>query len=175
MHLARADAGVATAQTETDLAPALHLVVEDLSRLPLAEGRLALTLPPDGVFTAAIDPNSFAILVRNLVENAVLHGTASRPVSIVADADGTLTVANDGACLPPDQLAKLTKRFHRAEPAGSGTGLGLAMVDKIARQTGATLTLSSPVPGRPDGFQASVRFPRLQAAAPGQAATRAAS
>ena len=46
----------------------------------------------------------------------------------------------------------------RANAAHLGNGLGLSIVGSIARQHGASFTLTSPVPGRSSGLQAMLVF-----------------
>ena len=46
-----------------------------------------------------------------------------------------------------------------ADAAHLGYGLGLSIVGSIARQHGASFTLTSPVPGRSSGLQAMLVFP----------------
>jgi two-component system OmpR family sensor kinase len=104
-----------------------------------------------------IDPDAFAILLRNLVENALRHGDPSEPVRIAVDG-GTITVVNGGPAIDPDGLERLRRRFVRAS-AAPGSGLGLSIADAVTRTIGADLNLRSPASGRPDGFEAVVRLP----------------
>ena len=46
----------------------------------------------------------------------------------------------------------------RANAAHLGNGLGLSIVGSIARQHGASFSLTSPVPGRSSGLQAMLVF-----------------
>ena len=91
-----------------------------------------------------LDPDALAIVARNLIDNALRHGSEGRPVHIRLDADGQLSVANDGPPVPAETLARLTDRFARAGSA-QGSGLGLAIVAAIARPT-AVLRPSSVSP-----------------------------
>lgn len=161
MQLARAEGGRLRADTPTDLTPWLRLVVEDLQRMH-PEGRFALDLPEGGVMSD-IDPDVFAILCRNLVENALKHGTAGEEVAITLTADGRLRVVNEGPVIPPDVLARLTERFERSDGAGEGSGLGLAIVNTIADRTGGDFSVASPAPGRTSGFEARFTLPPMTA------------
>ncbi len=160
LDLARAEAaGVAGGSVE-DLRPMLSLVAGDFRA---AAPDLRLTLPPAAV-AAAIDPDAFAILARNLIENAVLHGRA--PVEVSLDADGALRVTNGGPPLSPDSLARMTRRFERLGSRREGSGLGLAIVEALVRNASARLELRSPAPGRADGLAALVFLPPLRPATP---------
>ena len=58
-----------------------------------------------------------------------------------------LAIADTGDGMPPDVLARATEPFFTTKPTGKGTGLGLAQVYGIARQSGGTLRIES-VPGQ---------------------------
>lgn len=157
MQLARAEGGRLRTDKPDDIRPVLTLVVEDITRMhPGAE--VALSQPPAGV-RSDIDPDAFGILCRNLVENALKHGRAGQPVDISLSQDGLLTVTNACDPIAPEDLARLTARFERHSSLGDGTGLGLAIARTIAERSGGQFTLSSPAPGRTDGFQARFRLP----------------
>ena len=154
MQLARAEGGRLRRDAPADLRPVARIVVDDLSRTA-RPGRIALTLSEDPVISD-LDPDIFAILLRNLIENALRHGTADTGVDVDLSMAGGLNVANGGPAVPPDALTRLTNRFERAGANGDGSGLGLAIVAAIAERTGNQLDLQSPRPGEPDGF--AVRF-----------------
>ena len=104
-------------------------------------------------------PDAFAILCRNLVENALRHGGQTTPVDVTLTASGQFTVANDGPVVPGETLDRLTARFERASATSDGSGLGLAIVAAIAERISSRLVLQSPRPGRTTGFQVSLRLP----------------
>jgi two-component system OmpR family sensor kinase len=131
--------------------------MEDLGRADRG-GRIRLSLAETPVMSD-LDPDAFAILCRNLVENALRHGTGGAPVDVTLTADGRLIVANDGPVVPRATLERLTARFERASANGDGSGLGLAIVAAIADRIGRPLILTSPRPGASGGFQASLSLP----------------
>ncbi|WP_273203334.1 ATP-binding protein [Marinobacter subterrani] len=153
LELAKAEGGGAISQNQHNLVPILTMVVGDFEGD--APGRINLTLPGQEV-NSFLDPDAFAILARNLIENAVKHGSPHRPVEVSLTADGALRVRNGGNIVPPDQLALLRNRFVRATTHGPGSGLGLAIADAIAEGAGMTLVLRSPVTGSGDGFEAEI-------------------
>ncbi|MDP8914394.1 MAG: PAS domain S-box protein [Pseudomonadota bacterium] len=57
-----------------------------------------------------------------------------------------LMVTDTGAGMPPEVLARATEPFFSTKPPGKGTGLGLAQVYGIARQSGGALRIES-MPG----------------------------
>ena len=152
MQLARAEGGRLRRETLTDLRPVARILTEDLSR---AAGPVRIRLQlPEAPVMSDLDPDAFAILFRNLVENALRHGAAELPVDVSLSDKGGLVVANDGAVLPPETLARLTNRFERALTEGEGSGLGLAIVAAIAERTSSQLDLRSPRSGSDTGFEA---------------------
>ncbi len=157
MQLARAEGGRLRMDRSADLRAVARVVVDDLGRA-FAKDRIALALPRIAVMSD-IDPDAFAILCRNLMENALRHGGENATVDVKLTADGLLSVANDGPVLPPHTLDRLTARFERANANADGSGLGLAIVAAIADRIGSSLVLESPRPGAPSGFQASIRLP----------------
>src|SRR5690606_12028285 len=107
-----------------------------------------------------LDPDAFAILVRNLIDNALKYGAAHQPVEISLTTNGILRVINAGPVVAPEQLEQLRGRFVRAASDAPGFGLGLAIVDAIVTGVGARLQLQSPATGREDGFEVTVDFRR---------------
>ncbi len=103
---------------------------------------------------------AFLRLVSNLVDNAVRHGAA--PVEITTRMDHgalVLEIADRGRGIPRSQVEHLKRPFTRGEAARSGApgaGLGLAIVERIARLHGARLDL---LPREGGGTLARVTFP----------------
>ena len=157
MQLARAEGGQLRLDRCSDLRIVARLVVDDVARTG-SPSRIALTLPEAPVMSD-LDPDAFGILCRNLVENALRHGSDAAPVDVTLTRDGQLIVANDGPVLPPETLDRLTARFERAGASAYGSGLGLAIVAAIADRIESPLVLRSPRPGAASGFQASIKLP----------------
>lgn len=158
LQLARADAGIGPAETPQDVAQLLRLVLDETATGRCRAGRLELDLP-DGPVVSAIDPDAFAIVVGNLVENALQHAPPETRVSIRLSSDGNISVTNEGPAIDPDEIQHLTDRFRRHGSAESGLGLGLYISERIARQSGGRIVLRSPPEGRRSGFQAVFRLP----------------
>ncbi len=134
-------------------------VVDEFRQERDGESRLNLVVPASTV-GSHLDADAFAILMRNLVENALKHGASEGPVDIVLSEDGVVRVVNGGPVVPPEIMARLKGRFERGDATGTGAGLGLAIAETIAAGAGAALDLASPAPGRSDGFEAALRLPR---------------
>ena len=81
----------------------------------------------------------------NLVDNAVRHGEGVVRLTAAADGDGVVfRVADEGPGPPPAFVPHAFERFSRADDArsGDGAGLGLALVDAVARAHGGTATVA---------------------------------
>lgn len=156
MQLAKAEGAGLVSATAQDIVPTLVFVVGEFRRATKVP--LLLSVPENRSVLSCMDQDAFAILVRNLIDNALKHGAAGKPVEISLATDGTLRVINAGAIVPADTLAQLRGRFVRSNTDASGTGLGLAIADTIASGAGAQLTLQSPATGRADGFEAIVNI-----------------
>ena len=85
------------------------------------------------------DPRLLRRLLRNLLENARLHGAPPTQVRIRADAGvATITTWDNGPGVPQSELEAVFRPFYRPKGAdsSSGAGLGLALVRQIARRHG---------------------------------------
>lgn len=161
LRLARIEAGFARADQEVDLLPVLKMVVRDINVDTAWQDRVKLDDSGVGTLRAAMDADAFAMVVRNLVENGLKHGTPGSPVQVTAAAAGTLIIRNEGPALDAAELARLGKPFMRGDTTAEGSGLGLSIARSILEQAGGRLALASPIPGRDGGFEATVTLPRL--------------
>lgn len=89
------------------------------------------------------DPDRILQLLSNLLGNAVQHGSADGPITLHVDGEDPdvvgVTVENDGV-LPEAIRNTLFSPFARAEGGSAGTGLGLYIVEQIARAHGGSVT-----------------------------------
>jgi two-component system osmolarity sensor histidine kinase EnvZ len=103
---------------------------------------------PGTVPRVPLRPTAFSRLVANLVDNAVAYGAPPVEVTTrVADGRIVLDIADRGPGIAPDDVERLKQPFTRASAARAdaggvaGAGLGLAIVDRIARLHGGTFDL----------------------------------
>lgn len=161
LQLAKAEGAGLLAETPQDLAQVLGFVLDEFRDDPQAAARLTVALPEAGNLMSRMDADAFAILARNLIENALKHGAADQPISVRLDDDGLLRVTNGGAVVPPATMHRLTRPFERGGSGAAGSGLGLAIAKAIAGGAGTSLELASPEPGASSGFEARIRLPRI--------------
>jgi two-component system OmpR family sensor kinase len=100
-------------------------------------GRALASAPTDLRLNA--DPERLQQALGNLVDNALRHGGSVAELAAErSDGRVELHVRDDGPGFPPEFLDAAFERFTRADPARGrgGAGLGLAIVDLIARAHG---------------------------------------
>ena len=103
---------------------------------------------PGAVPVVPLRSTAFSRLVANLLDNAIAYGAPPVEVSTRVAGDRiALEIADRGPGIAPDQVERLKRPFTRASAARSnegsvaGAGLGLAIVDRIARLHGGTFDL----------------------------------
>lgn len=103
--------------------------------------------------------DALAILLRNLVDNAIRYGRERGLVEVSItrnDNDIVMSVADDGPGIPEDERAKVFKRFYRRlGTKAPGSGLGLSIVSRITELHQLTIELDTSSYG---GLQVDVRF-----------------
>jgi two-component system OmpR family sensor kinase len=114
------------------------------------------------------DPASLAILMSNLIDNALRYTPRGGRVDVVVDVadDAALfNVADSGPGIAPADRQRVFDRFYRGEAAPeAGSGLGLSIVKRIADAHHATIELDAPPGGT--GLVVTVRFPRANGPSP---------
>lgn len=120
-----------------------------------------------GVWVLADKP-LLADLLYNLVVNAVHASKPGAPVQVGFEAQGghvVLFVRDEGRGIPPHELGRITEPFYMVDKsrarAQNGSGLGLALCQRIAAAHGSTLEFESEV-----GKGTTVRLPLQRGAAP---------
>ncbi|HEV7322628.1 MAG TPA: ATP-binding protein [Ensifer sp.] len=157
LQMSRAEAGIAISDERQDLLPVLMVVTQDLERSSLGAGRLDVHVEAGTTLERPIRADAFAIVLRNLLENALIHSPARSRVRVHVDLNG-IRVANESAVIEADVLANLTKRFARGPTEASGSGLGLAIVQRLVEQMHGQLSIASPPRGQISGFEVEVRL-----------------
>lgn len=140
----------------------LALVRETLAELTpwvLKQG-LELDLEAgEGDYHLNADPGSLGIALQNLVTNAVNHSPAGGRLHVRLSADAQrllLQVEDQGPGIPAEDLERVFERFY-SRGTVQGAGLGLAIVQSIARRHAGQIRLRNLDSG---GLQASLELPR---------------
>ena len=141
-----------------------------------------------------LSPQSLhALCDENQLENAILNlainardampqgGELTIATAIVAEPGDAelaagdyvrITVSDTGTGMAPDVAARATEPFFSTKPFGKGTGLGLAQVYGIARQSGGTLRIDS---REGEGTRMCVLLPHVSPAAAAEVEEKAAA
>jgi signal transduction histidine kinase len=157
--ISRAEAGIGRDRfVETDVAALLG----DLAELygPLAEDRgFALRVEAETGLHLSLHRELIGQALGNLIENATNYAEGGRTIVLAARREGggvALAVADDGIGIPESRRAEALRRFGRLDPARhlTGSGLGLSLVEAVARLHGGALALEDNAPG----LRAVLRF-----------------
>lgn len=156
-----------------DATPMAQVCLDDVVREALAR---YVASGDDVRFTAGaprallLRPTAISRVVTNLIDNALAYGAPPVEVTTSADDDAVcLEVTDRGAGIAPADVERLKQPFTRADDAraradgAAGAGLGLAIVERIARMHGGSFDLA-PRPG--GGTVARVRLPLRHPAEP---------
>ena len=111
------------------------------------------------------DIDSLAIVLRNLIDNALRHSDGMVVVQVLAAPHAALVVRDSGAGLSAAQIALIQQRHARMDRQHVGYGLGMSIVKTIADKHGAQLVLLSPPAGMPHGLEVQFIFPTTMEAA----------
>ncbi|TRZ98738.1 MAG: sensor histidine kinase [Rhodocyclaceae bacterium] len=98
-------------------------------------------------------PALFAIVVANLVHNAVAH-TRNGHIAVGLD-QRNLTVRDTGGGIRSEELAHVFERYYRG-PQSAGAGIGLFLVKRICDRMGWQINLQSDIDG---GTTVTLSFP----------------
>lgn len=159
LQLARAEAGIGVSEANFDIVDVVGVVVTDFQRASEEAGRIRFRNDFLGPGQREGTADAFAIVLRNLIENSLLHGRSGEAVEIILTQSGNVRILNAAPRFSEAELAAMRKRFSRGRALAAGSGLGLSIVDRLLAQMRASLILTSPIPGRVDGFEAHIMFP----------------
>lgn len=105
-----------------------------------------------------MDRDLFESLLINLIDNSIKASQEGGVIILAAEAD-RITVSDQGCGIPAEEIPKVTEAFYMVDKSRSrregGSGLGLALCDKIAQLHNAVLSIES-MPGQ--GTAVSVVF-----------------
>lgn len=152
LQISRAEAGIGAASFgEVDVG----LLLADLDEIygPIAEDA-GMTIAGSAAtpLTARLHRELVSQALGNLIENAVKYAAGGSRIALEAERrDGALiiAVADDGPGIPEHLRAEALRKFGRLDPARSagGAGLGLSLVEAVARLHGGSIALDDNRPG----------------------------
>ncbi|TSC26037.1 ATP-binding protein [Corallococcus sp. Z5C101001] len=138
---------------------------QSLEEVQLAFPERQVVLEQQGDGRGEWDEERLGQVVQNLVTNALRYGDPNAPVRVATREDGAdlmLEVHNRGRPIPPDMLPSLFQAMrrgpHEQGRASRGVGLGLYIVQQVARAHGGHVSATS---SAEDGTTFTVRLPRV--------------
>lgn len=145
--------------TEFNLADAVRLWTDDFK--PLAASReVRIEVVADGDLAVRADYYKVERICYNLISNALKYNRKGGSVTVEAVRHGgnvEITVADTGVGMPKDVISRVFDKFYRVGGAGSGTGVGLAVVKAFAELHGGRVSVKS-VEG--EGSEFKVELPQ---------------
>lgn len=107
--------------------------------------------PSDGLFRYPINPPLFEMLLMNLIVNGFKYNASERPTMDIrfVPVKGSLHIRfeDNGIGVKKAEMRKIFKKFYRAErseaAAAKGSGLGLYLVQNVARIHKGKVTVSA--------------------------------
>jgi signal transduction histidine kinase len=160
LRRARAAARSQTPRERTAVAPVLEELAHALERIFHDRAVTIDWRCPDGLYFQGERQDLLEIL-GNVLENACKYST--RRVKAEASAVGagrmSILIEDDGPGLPSERRAEVFKRGERLDENEPGSGLGLSIVDELARAYGGGAALSHSPMG---GLRVSLDLPRAE-------------
>jgi two-component system, OmpR family, sensor kinase len=144
--LARLDEGRPLAREAVKLDDVVAEAVETAQTVEL-DRPISLTAEPA---TVVGDRDRLRQVIDNLLANVRAHTPRGTPVEVAlrrADGTASITVADSGPGMEPDEVIHAFERFYRADPsrarASGGVGLGLSIVAAVAEAHGGSVAARS--------------------------------
>jgi signal transduction histidine kinase len=159
LALARDEAALVETVDVSEIVLTLH------DELSTRDGEIARRLVVEAGDEALVrgDPQLLRLLASNLIDNALKYSEGK--VTVRASGAVELVVEDEGPGIAEDDAARLVQPFARGGSSRiRGTGLGLALVDHVARVHGGALVLGR---GAGGGLRATVTIPPWKPSAEG--------
>jgi signal transduction histidine kinase len=148
----------------TSVATDVDALLEEVQSRWAHIGDAGVVLVPGGVGAALLDHDEVVLALDALLENAVQHSAPGGRIELRSATSGrnvVIEVADAGGGIAPEKLPHVFERFYRVDRSRNrrqgGAGLGLAIVDAIARAHGGTASIRS-TPGL--GTTVTLTLPR---------------
>lgn len=150
LSISRAEAGIGRESlVEVDLAEMLRTIADLYEPLAEDQGRaIAVEAPPSAVWR--VHHQLLDQAIGNLIDNAMTYGAGTITLGVaLADGMARITVRDQGPGIAEAQRDQALRRFGRLDSArrGSGAGLGLSLVQAVARLHRGSVALGDAGPG----------------------------
>ena len=152
LRIARIEAGRRRQEfSRVDITRLIHDVAELYGPL-LDEAGVRLDTQPESGLTVIGDRDLLFQAVANLIDNVLKHVPSGGYVTVTSRCSPSgvdVVVADNGPGVPADERIRVLERFYRLDASRTkpGAGLGLSLVNAVAKLHDATLSLSENHPG----------------------------
>ena len=104
---------------------------------------------PDDLPDIRADSTALGLVLINLIDNAIRYSGERKWLRITAGRQGenvSIAIADHGDGIPADEMRHVQRKFYRGRRARSdGSGLGLALAERVIRDHHGSLTIQSSV------------------------------
>lgn len=117
---------------------------------------------PEGFAVMQADRNRLRQVFVNIIDNALKYSDSGDTVTVTANilpSSFTVSVADTGIGISPEDLPKVKTKFYKANSTRRGSGIGLAVADEIVRMHGGSLDIASKLG---EGTTVTITLPLLQ-------------
>ena len=129
-----------------DLTALVRRLIDEMQPMAAAqETTVCLVEGPSAVRIEA-DPVQLTVAIRALCQNALEALGHRGRIEIAVSSDGdeaSITVADDGPGILPEQRPHIFEPFYSARQAGRGVGMGLSKCWRIVTQHGGRIEVGS--------------------------------
>jgi signal transduction histidine kinase len=134
-----------------DLAQLCRTMAEVYEPSAHVSGQTLVCDAPEHVSVSG-EKNLLGQMIANLLENALRHSGEGCDIHLALKHDGNvveLVVSDNGPGIPPEEWGRVTQRLYRLDRSRNtaGNGLGLSLVEGVARLHGAELSFADAKPG----------------------------
>ena len=166
LDLSKLEEAVDAPRRLSDLSAISKEVVGDLNET-IDDAEISLSLDVAPAIAVRGDEQQLALMLRNLVDNAIRYTPAQGQISVGVFEEGdsaVVRVSDTGPGIPAEAQERIFERFYRVDQGRSrdkgGTGLGLAIVKHVVELHGGRISLESRLG---EGTTFEVRLPSAAA------------
>jgi two-component system, sensor histidine kinase and response regulator len=140
LDLTRIESGKRPRQLGVVNLQALAQAAAEAIQTTAAPRQIAVRIHAEGDTSFSADPGEIEMLLNNLISNAVKYNRDGGTVDVTIDArdlQATITVADTGIGIAPDEAERIFEEFARIKSEQTnnipGSGLGLSIVKKLVQ------------------------------------------
>ena len=140
----------------------VNALARDIIELMREQSRVVVSDLAEGPDLVFCDPTQLELALLELLDNANAATGRQGGVTLrsrFATDEIRLAVADTGAGMAPELCARAAEPFFSTRPSGAGKGLGLAIVERFARDAGGAVTIDSALG---QGTTVTLSLPRME-------------